>query len=165
MANYRESYDLFACSGILFNHESPLRPARFVTQKIVRGAADVAAGTIGRLRLGALEIARDWGWAPEYVEAMADMLERDQPEDFVIATGELHTLEDFVDRAFGYFGLTWRDHVEIDPGLKRPSDIRVSVGNPARAERLLGWRARTTMPAIVRNLLDAEMVRRRDGKG
>lgn len=164
VANYRESYDLFACSGILFNHESPLRPARFVTQKIVRGAADIAEGKASRLRLGALEIARDWGWAPEYVDAMARMLDRDQPEDFVIATGELHTLEDFVDRAFAYFSLNWRDHVEIDPELKRPSDIQVSVGNPARAARLLDWRAETTMPAIVRNLLDAEMVRRRDGK-
>lgn len=164
VANYRESYNLFACSGILFNHESPLRPARFVTQKIVRGAADIAEGKASVLRLGALDISRDWGWAPEYVEAMTLMLDRDQPDDFVIATGELHTLEDFVDRAFVYFGLKWRDHVEIDPSLKRPSDIGRSVGNSARAASLLGWRAETTMPTIVRNLLDAEMIRRREGK-
>ncbi len=160
VANYRESYDLFACSGILFNHESPLRPARFVTQKIVRGAADIAEGKASHLCLGALDIARDWGWAPEYVEVMALMLDRDQPEDFVIATGELHTLEEFVSRAFAYFDLDWRAHVRIDPELKRPSDIRRSVGNPARAEQVLGWRAQATMPTIVHNLLDAEMVRR-----
>jgi GDPmannose 4,6-dehydratase len=162
VANYRESYDLFACSGILFNHESPLRPARFVTQKVVRGAADIAEGKAGPLSLGALEIARDWGWAPEYVDAMMRMLDRDQPEDFVIATGCLHTLENFVASAFAYFGMNWKDHVKIDPELKRPSDIRVSVGNPTKARNLLGWQAETTMPAIVNKLLDAEMARRRD---
>jgi len=161
VANYREAYSLFACSGILFNHESPLRPTRYVTQKIVRGAADIAEGAAARLSLGELDIARDWGWAPEYVEAMARMLELDRPEDFVIATGKLSTLEDFVSQAFGYFGLDWRKYVEIDPELKRPSDIRVSVGNPAKAERLLGWRAETMMPALVDRLLDAEMERRR----
>ncbi len=163
VANYRESYALFACSGILFNHESLLRPTRYVTQKIVRGAADVAEGNQERLRLGELDIARDWGWAPEYVEAMAAMVDLDRPEDFVIATGKLSTLEDFVSRAFGYFGLDWRNCVEIDPELKRPADIRVSVGNPAKAKRLLGWQARTTMPAVVDRLLDAEMERRHKG--
>ncbi|HUI18751.1 MAG TPA: GDP-mannose 4,6-dehydratase [Alphaproteobacteria bacterium] len=161
VANYRESYDLFACSGVLFNHESPLRPMRYVTQKIVSGAADIAQGVAEHLSLGELDIARDWGWAPEYVEAMARMLEFDRPEDFVIATGRLSTLEDFVRQAFGYFGLDWRRYVAIDPELKRPSDIRVSVGNPTKAERLLGWHAETTMPALVDRLLDAEMARRR----
>jgi len=161
VANYREAYNLFACSGVLFNHESPLRPTRYVTRKIVSGAADIAEGIADRLSLGELEIARDWGWAPEYVDAMARMLDLERPEDFVIATGRLSTLEDFVRRAFDYFGLNWSQYVEIDPELKRPSDIRVSVGNPAKAERLLGWRAETTMPILVDRLLDAEMERRR----
>lgn len=161
VANYREAYDMFACSGILFNHESPLRPTRYVTQKIVRAAADIAHGAAERLSLGELDIARDWGWAPEYVEAMVRMLELDRPGDFVIATGKSSTLEAFVSRAFAYFNLDWRAYVELDPELRRPSDIRHSVGNPAKAERVLGWRARTSMPALVDRLLDAEMERRR----
>ncbi len=160
VANYRESYNLFACSGILFNHESALRPARYVTQKIVRAAADIAARKTDVLKLGRLSIARDWGWAPEYVEAMRRMLNHDQPEDFVIATGEAHTLESFVDRAFSHFGLDWRRHVEIDPELMRPSDIAVSVGDPSKAERLLGWKAETKMPGVVAGLLQAEEERR-----
>lgn len=160
VANYRESYGLFACSGILFNHESPLRPARYVTQKIVRGAADIAAGQADRLRLGELSVARDWGWAPEYVDAMWRMLGHDRPEDFVIATGALHTLEEFVRLAFEGFGLDWREHVEIDPALKRPADITHSVGDPAKARRLLGWQAQTTMPGVVARLVEAERARR-----
>lgn len=160
VANYRESYNLFACSGILFNHESALRPARYVTQKIVRAAADIAARKADTLKLGQLSIARDWGWAPEYVEAMWRMLNHDRPEDFVIATGEAHTLESFVELAFGHFGLDWRRHVEIDPELMRPSDIAISVGNPAKAKRLLGWEAETKMPGVVAGLLKAEEERR-----
>jgi GDPmannose 4,6-dehydratase len=163
VANYRESYDLFACSGILFNHESPLRPARYVTQKIVRGAADIAERRTDRLRLGELSVARDWGWAPDYVDAMWRMLNHDRPEDFVIATGELHTLEEFVRLAFEGFGLDWRDHVETDPGLKRPADITHSVGDPGKAKRLLGWQAGTTMPGVVAKLVEAEIARRRAG--
>jgi GDPmannose 4,6-dehydratase len=160
VANYRESYNLFACSGILFNHESPLRPSRYVTQKIVRGAADIAEGKAESLRLGEIEIARDWGWAPDYADAMMRMIEFDKPEDFVIATGKVSTLEEFVSRSFGYFGLDWRAYVEIDQDLKRPADISVSVGNPEKADRLLGWHATTTMPALVDRLLDAELERR-----
>ena len=163
VANYRESYDLFACSGLLFNHESPLRPARYVTQKIVRGAADIAERRTDRLRLGELSIARDWGWAPEYVDAMWRMLNHDQPEDFVIATGEVHTLEAFVQLAFGCFGLNWRDHVESDASLKRPADITLSVGDPGKARRLLGWSAETAMPGVVTKLVEAELARRRTG--
>jgi GDPmannose 4,6-dehydratase len=162
VANYREAYNLFACSGILFNHESPLRPNRYVTQKIVRGAADIAERLADSLRLGELGVARDWGWAPEYVDAMARMVELDQPQDFVIATGKVSTLEDFVSRSFSYFGLDWRAHVEIDQDLKRPADISMSVGDPSKAEQLLGWRATTAMPSLVDRLLDAEMERRRD---
>lgn len=160
VANYREAYGLFACSGILFNHESPLRPVRYVTQKIVRGAADIAEGKTDSLELGTLSIARDWGWAPEYVDAMARMLTHDQPEDFVIATGEAHRLEDFVEQAFSYFGLDWRRHVHGNAALLRPSDIAFSVGNPAKAERLLGWRAERRMAEVVIGLADAEMARR-----
>ncbi|SMH41113.1 GDP-mannose 4,6-dehydratase [Azospirillum agricola] len=156
VANYRESYDLFACSGILFNHESPLRPARYVTQKIVRGATDIAEGRAQRLTLGNLSVARDWGWAPEYVDAMWRMLNHDAPEDFVIATGQTHRLEEFVALAFAHFGLNWHDHVIIDDTLLRPSDISVSVGNPAKAKRLLGWEAETRMPGVVAKLLEAE---------
>jgi GDPmannose 4,6-dehydratase len=163
VANYREAYNLFACSGILFNHESPLRPSRYVTQKIVRGAADVAEGLAECLHLGELNIARDWGWAPEYVDAMARMVEFDEPQDFVIATGTVSTLEEFVNRSFDYFGLNWRTYVEIDPDLKRPTDIGMSAGDPSKADRLLGWRAKTTMPSLVDRLLDAELERRRGG--
>lgn len=162
VANYRESYDLFACSGILFNHESPLRPSRYVTQKIVTGAADIAEKKIERLRLGELNIARDWGWAPDYVDAMARIVEHDEPQDFVIATGNGSSLEDFVSRSFSYFGLDWRAYVEVDQALKRPSDINVSVGDPGKAERVLGWRATTRMPALVDRLLDAELEHRRN---
>lgn len=163
IANYRESYNLFACSGILFNHESDLRPARYVTQKIVRGAADIAEGRTDVLRLGELSISRDWGWAPEYVDAMWRMLNLDAPEDFVIATGEAYPLETFVQLAFDYFGLDWRRHVEVDAALLRPSDIAVSAGDPGKAKRLLGWVAETKTPGVVAKLLDAEMRRRRDG--
>jgi GDPmannose 4,6-dehydratase len=160
VANYREAYGLFACSGILFNHESPLRPVRYVTQKIVRAAADIAERKTDSLELGTLSIARDWGWAPEYVDAMARMLAHDQPEDFVIATGEAHRLEDFVERAFSYFGLDWRRHVHGNAALLRPSDIAFSVGNPAKAERLLGWCAERRMAEVVAGLAEAEMARR-----
>jgi GDPmannose 4,6-dehydratase len=156
VANYREAYGLFACSGLLFNHESPLRPARFVTQKIVRGAMDIANGRMDSLSLGALNLARDWGWAPEYVDAMGRMLERDTPEDFVIATGETHTLEDFVATAFSCFGLDWREHVVLNSTFLRPLDISFSSANPAKAERLLGWKATKKMRDVVASLVDAE---------
>ncbi|MBK1840722.1 GDP-mannose 4,6-dehydratase [Azospirillum sp. YIM B02556] len=160
VANYREAYGLFACSGILFNHESPLRPTRYVTQKIIRGAADIAEGKAEVLELGTLSIARDWGWAPEYVDAMARMLTRDEPEDFVIATGETHRLEDFVAQAFSCFGLDWRRHVSSNPDLLRPSDIAFSVGNPAKAARLLDWRAERRMAEVVAGLVEAELQQR-----
>jgi GDPmannose 4,6-dehydratase len=155
VANYREAYGLFACSGILFNHESPLRPARFVTRKIVDSALRIADGSKETLKLGKLDVRRDWGWAPDYVEAMAGMLRLDTPEDFVIATGESHTLQDFVAEAFKAAGLDWQRHVEIDPSLFRPSDLAVSQGNPAKAKRVLGWEARTRMQGVVHDLLEA----------
>ncbi|MFM6399750.1 MAG: GDP-mannose 4,6-dehydratase, partial [Planktothrix sp.] len=125
VANYREAYGLFACSGILFNHESPLRPERFVTQKIVKGAVDIAAGKQEKLYLGDISIQRDWGWAPEYVQAMYLMLQQQEPDDYVIATGETYSLEKFVEVAFSCVGLNWQNYVESDSNLLRPTDIAV----------------------------------------
>ena len=159
VANYREAYGLFVCNGLLFNHESPLRPARYVTQKIVRGAVEIAAHRSHTIELGMLNIARDWGWAPEYVDAMAGMLDLDTPEDFVIATGETHALEDFVAAAFACVGLNWRDHVVENPVLHRPLDIMYSSGDPSKAARLLGWKAEKRMTDVVYLLVDAELRR------
>jgi GDPmannose 4,6-dehydratase len=156
VVNYRDAYQLFACNGILFNHESPLRPARFVTRKIVAAAARIAAGSKERLRLGDLSIRRDWGWAPEYVEAMWRMLQRPTPEDFVIATGATHALEEFVETAFAAVALDWRQHVEIDRSLFRPSEIRVPAARPDRAAKVLGWRATVGMAEVVQRMVEAE---------
>ncbi len=157
VANFREAYGLFACSGILFNHESPLRPLRFVTRKIVHGAVCAASGQGGKLKLGNLSVSRDWGWAPEYVEAMWRMLQQETPEDFVVATGELHSLEEFVAEAFNHVALDWRDHVEIDENLFRPSELSGGFGNAAKAANILGWRARYRMRDVVEAMVDAEL--------
>jgi GDPmannose 4,6-dehydratase len=151
--NYREAYKLYACNGILFNHESPLRPERFVTQKIAAAARRIATGSTETLRLGRLDIARDWGWAPDYVEAMWLMLQQDSPQDFVVATGTTFTLEEFVAAAFGYFSLDWREHVVQDEKLFRPTDIQVNRANPAKAKAILGWEARISGTDVVRNML------------
>ncbi len=156
VANYREAYSLFACTGVLFNHESPLRPERFVTRKVIAAACRIAAGAPERLRLGNLSIARDWGWAPEYVEAMWLMLQQPRPEDFVIATGETNRLEAFVAAAFAEHGLDWRAHVDTDPTLLRPTDIAVGRANPAKAAAQLGWRAQHRMRDVVRLMTEAE---------
>lgn len=150
VANYREAYHLFACTGILFNHESPLRPERFVTQKIVKAACRIAAGSGETLHLGNTSIARDWGWAPEYVEAMWLMLQQEQADDYVIATGETNTLEAFVAEAFRCVGLEWQEHVISDPSFLRPTEIMVSRGNPAKAINQLGWQATLRMRDVVR---------------
>lgn len=139
VANYREAYHLHACSGILFNHESPLRPERFVTQKIVRAASRIARGSGEPLTLGNLQIYRDWGWAPEYVHAMWRMLQQQTPEDLVIGTGRTVSLEHFAARAFEHFNLDWRQHIQQDPGLLRPSDIRYGAADPSRARSAIGW--------------------------
>lgn len=159
VANYREAYGLFACSGILFNHESPLRPERFVTQKIVRAVCRIAAGSKERLTLGRLDIQRDWGWAPEYIEAMSKMLQQPQPEDFVIATGETNSLRDFVETAFATVNLDWHDHVDSDPVLMRPTDLAVSRADPSHAATRLGWKAQTHMREVVRKMADSEQAR------
>jgi GDPmannose 4,6-dehydratase len=155
VSSYRDGYSLFACSGILFNHESPLRAERYVTQKVVAAACRIAAGSNETLVLGDLDIARDWGWAPEYVEAMWRMLQQREPRDYVIATGETYPLQAFVERAFERVGLDWRRHVRVDPGLARPSDPRVSRGNPHRAANELGWSARSRMPDVVDAMIAA----------
>ena len=157
VANYREAYGLFACSGILFNHESPLRPQRFVTQKIVAAACRIAQGSPEKLHLGNISIQRDWGWAPEYVEAMYLMLQQEQPDDYVIATGESCTLAEFVARAFECVGLNWQEHVDTDASLLRPTDLAISRGDPAKAKQKLGWQAQYTMRDIVQEMVEARM--------
>ncbi len=156
VANYREAYGLFACSGILFNHESPLRPERFVTQKIIKAAIDIAAGKQEKLYLGDISVQRDWGWAPEYVEAMYLMLQQQEPDDYVIATGETYSLEKFVEVAFSCVGLNWQDYVESDSNLLRPTDIAVGRGNPSKAEQKLGWKAQYKMPDVVKMMVEAK---------
>lgn len=156
VANYREAYGIFCCSGILFNHESPLRPERFVTRKIVKAAVSIAAGGTEKLRLGNITVARDWGWAPEYVEAMWLMLQQAVPDDYVIATGASYQLEDFIEVIFATLGLDWRDHVETDESLLRPSEIMKGQGNPTKAKDRLGWQAAYQMPDVARMMVEAE---------
>jgi len=156
VANYRGAYGLYACSGILYNHESPLRPERFVTRKVVSAACRIAAGNPETLRLGNLDVERDWGWAPEYVEAMWLMLQQDEPDDFVIATGDSNKLSEFVDLAFRAVGLDWHEHVEIDPTLTRPTDISRGLGDPSLANRVLGWKARHHMGDVVTMMVEGE---------
>lgn len=158
-ANYREAYGLFGCSGILFNHESPMRPARFVTQKIITTAKRIAAGEPIKLELGSLDVSRDWGYAPEYVDAMWRMLQQERAGDYVIATGESHTLREWVAKTFERLGLDWRDHVVIDQSLYRPSEIDWSGGNPAKAHRELGWSSETGFDELVTRLVtDAQPI-------
>jgi GDPmannose 4,6-dehydratase len=148
--SYRESYGLYACTGILFNHESPLRPERFVTQKIITGAAKIKAGQLDKLQLGNLDISRDWGWAPEYVEAMWLMMQLDVPDDFVIATGRKESLKYFVTKSFEYFDLDWQKYVEIEPSFFRPNEIISSVGNPEKAIKVLGWKKPTDIDGVIK---------------
>lgn len=161
VANYREAYGLYAASGILFNHESPLRPERFVTKKIIAAASRIAEGSCEKLRLGNLNIQRDWGWAPEYVEAMWMILQQDSSEDFVIATGETYSLECFVEAAFVTVGLNWRDHVVVDNSLLRPTDLMISRANPEKAHVKLGWQARMKMHEVVSLVMKEEIHRLR----
>ena len=157
VANYRDAYGLYACSGILFNHESPLRPERFVTRKIVAAACRIARGSKEKLALGNTAIQRDWGWAPEYVEAMWLMLNGPVAEDYVIATGESRSLQDFIDRAFACVGLQAREHVQIDHSLFRPTDIMMGRANSSKALGKLGWIAKNRMDDVVRLMVEAEM--------
>lgn len=152
--NYRKSYDLYACTGILFNHESPLRPKRFVTQKIIESARAISEGKIDKVTLGRIDINRDWGWAPEYVEAMWLMLQQDEPEDFIVATGQSYSLEEFIDIVFQSFGLKWEDHVVQSNEFYRPSDIVFSKANPKKINDKLGWHAKTMLPQIIKNMIE-----------
>lgn len=156
VANYRAAYGLFACTGILFNHESPLRPKRFVTRKVVRAALEISRGNQEKLVLGEIDIERDWGWSPEYVDAMWRMLQNDRPEDFVIATGEANSLEDFIAEAFAIVGLDWKQYVVQDRQFFRPSEIKYNCGNADKARRRLNWQARMKMRDVVRAMIEAE---------
>jgi GDPmannose 4,6-dehydratase len=164
VANYREAYGLFACTGILSNHDSPLRPLRFVTRKIIHAVALIALGNNTDLKLGNLEIERDWGWAPEYVEAIAMMLEQPSPQDYIIATGQSHTLTQFVETAFELIGRDWRNHVTADQYLMRPTDIQKNKVDPAKARACLPWTARSGMKDVVRMMLESEMETLREGQ-
>lgn len=155
--NYRESYGMFAVSGIMFNHESPRRGLEFVTKKVARGVARIAAGLDRELVLGNLDARRDWGYAPEYVEAMWQMLQMETPEDFVVATGEAHSVQELVEIAFGRAGLEWQKFVRIDPALVRPAEVDHLVGNPEKARRLLGWAPKTSFRGLVELMVDHEM--------
>lgn len=155
--NYRESYGLHASNGILFNHESPRRDETFVTRKITRAVAHIKAGLQHKLYLGNLDARRDWGYAKEYVEAMWLMLQQDQPDDYVIATGDPHSVQEFLEAAFGYAGLDWKKHVEIDPRYYRPAEIDESVGDGTKARRQLGWSPKTTFAELVKLMVDADI--------
>lgn len=155
--NYREAYCMYACTGILFNHESPLRPQRFVTQKIVSAVHRIAAGSKEVLDLGRMDISRDWGWAPEYVEAMWLMLQQDVPRDFLIATGQSHTLQEFVAEAFAQVGLNWSDHVRSNPELFRPTDILISQADPSLAASELNWQAKSGMREVIAHMMQNEL--------
>ena len=154
---YREAYGIFAANGILFNHESPRRGPTFVTRKITRGIAAILAGRETKLYLGNLDARRDWGYAPEFVEAMWLMLQQPEPDDFVIATGKMNTVREFVEHAFGAARLDWQDHVEIDPRYFRPTEVDELCGDASKARRILGWRARTTLDELIRIMLEADL--------
>jgi GDPmannose 4,6-dehydratase len=164
VANYREAYGLHASTGILFNHESPIRPARFVTRKIVSAACRISQGSDEKLVLGSLQIRRDWGWAPEYVEAMWKMLQCEVATDFIIATGISNSLEAFVKEAFGELDLDWRDHTSVSDALFRPTDISDGKGNAAKAERMLGWKAQAQMKEVISRMVRAELASTKTAK-
>jgi len=155
--NYRESYDLFACSGILFNHESTRRGKEFVTRKISHAVASIKLGLQKELRLGNIDAKRDWGYAGDYVRAMWLMLQQKTPDDFVIATGENHTVREFLEIAFGHVGMSWKKHVVIDPALIRPAEVNTLLGDPAKARRKLGWKPKVSFPELVKMMVDADL--------
>lgn len=157
VSTYREAYDLFACTGLLFNHESSLRPTRFVTQKIISSAKEIFTGNLSNIVLGNLAIKRDWGWAPEYVEAMWLMLQDSSANDYIIATGKSHSLEEFVDKAFQLYDLDWKRYVKVDKSLFRPLDINISMANPHKAKTNLGWKAKTSLDQIIKNMVSEQI--------
>ncbi len=162
--NYRESYDLHATSGILFNHESPRRGLEFVTRKISYHAAMIKLGLANELRLGNLDARRDWGYAGDYVKAMWLMLQQDEPKDYVISTGETHSVEEFLNEAFGHIDLDWHDYVVQDPRFMRPAEVDLLVGDPSKAGRELGWEPRVSFSELVKMMVDADMQMLKDGQ-
>ena len=161
--NYRESYGIFACSGILFNHESPRRGLEFVTRKVSWGAAQIKLGLAKELRLGNLEARRDWGFAGDYVEAMWRMLQQPEPDDYVVATGENHSVRDLVEIAFEHAGLDWKKFVKTDPSLLRPAEVDTLIGDSSKARAKLGWKPRVGFTELVRMMVDADLDRLRNG--
>jgi len=155
--NYRESYGIFACNGILFNHESPRRGETFVTRKITRAAARIKVGLEDKVYLGNVDAKRDWGYAKEYVEAMWLMLQQEEPDDYVVATGETHSVRELLEEAFSYTGLDWHKHLAIDQRYYRPAEVDLLIGDPAKAKRKLGWGAKTKFKDLVRLMVDADM--------
>lgn len=155
--NYRESYNIFACNGILFNHESPRRGETFVTRKITRALAHIKAGLQDTLYLGNLDAKRDWGYAKEYVEAMWLMMQQDKPDDYIIATGETHTVREFLEEAFSYAGLDWKKYVKIDKRYFRPAEVDILIGDASKAKQKLGWQPKTTFKQLVRLMVDADI--------
>jgi len=157
--NYRESYGIFACSGILFNHESPRRGLEFVTRKVTHGVARIELGLARELRLGNLDAKRDWGFAGDYVEAMWRMLQQPEPDDYVVATGENHSVRELVEIAFDRVGLDWQKFVKVDDGLLRPAEVDTLIGDPSKARAKLGWKPRVTFTELVRMMVDADLER------
>ncbi len=157
--NYRESYGMFACSGILFNHESPLRGKEFVTRKVTDAVARIKLGVQEKLKLGNLDARRDWGFSGDYVRAMWLMLQQDEPDDFVIATGEMHTVRDLVKLAFAHVGLDWQQYVETDPSLLRPAEVNELCGDASKAQAKLGWKPQVLFPELIRMMVDADLTR------
>ncbi|MEX1117238.1 MAG: GDP-mannose 4,6-dehydratase, partial [Terrimicrobiaceae bacterium] len=155
--NYRESYGIHASNGILFNHESPRRGETFVTRKITRAVAAIKLGLQKELFLGNLDAKRDWGYAPEYVEAMWMMVQQDQPDDYVVATGETHSVQEFVEAAFGHVGLDWKEHVKYDERYERPAEVDLLVGDASKAKRQLNWEPKVKFQELVRIMVDADL--------
>ena len=157
--NYRESYDLFACSGILFNHESPRRGLEFVTRKVTDGVARIKLGLAKELRMGNLDARRDWGFAGDYVRAMWSMLQQDEPDDYVIATGETHSVRELIEVAFGHVGLDWKKHVTLDQRFLRPAEVDLLIGSPEKAKAKLGWTPTVDFTGLVKMMVDADLGR------
>ncbi len=155
--NYRESYDLFACSGILFNHESPRRGLEFVTRKVTHGVARIKLGLANKLRLGNMEAQRDWGFAGDYVRAMWLMLQQDQPDDYVVCTGQTHSVRELCEVAFGHVGLNWRDHVAVDARFVRPAEVDLLVGDAAKAKKVLGWQPTVSFEELITMMVEADL--------
>ncbi len=163
--NYREAYGMFICNGILFNHESPRRGENFVTRKISRGVAAIKLGLTKKLSLGNLDAKRDWGYAKDYVRAMWMMLQQEKPDDYVIATGETHTVREFCEVAFGHAGLDWKEHVVVDSNYMRPTEVELLLGDASKAKRVLGWEPATRFNELVKLMVDSDLALARSGHG